>query len=168
MGTETRRKAMVSIAVAMAVAVVALVGAVGASGKKKPLKVSCDQLYAEIAKTGAQLEAQYNAMGFTIGTPDPGYPNDPPQDGFTAGGACKKQGKRVREGVGYMNDIHSEGEPPFPGEANPAIREYFWTWNETVTRTKKGRLRDAIALKCEKYIYDGSPSDPHNIQAYPC
>ena len=146
----------------------ALVSGDVAAKKHKPLKVSCEQLYAEIEKTGAQLQAQYNAMGYTIGTPDPAYPDYPALDGFLSGQACKKQGKRIRIGVGYMNDIHSEGEPPFPGETNPAIREYFWKWTETVTRTKKGRLRDAIALSCEKYIYDGSPGDPHNVQTFPC
>jgi hypothetical protein len=145
-----------------------LSGGVAAKKRHKPLKVSCEQLYAEIEKTGAQLQAQYNAMGFTIGTPDPAFPDAPAQDGFTSGGACKKQGKRIRMGVGYMNDIHSEGEPPFPGESNPAIREYFWTWTQTVTRTKKGALRNAIALSCKKYIYDGSPSDPGNVQSFPC
>ena len=72
------------------------------------------------------------------------------------------------EMVGYMNDIHSEGEPPFPGESNPAIREYFWTWTQTVTRTKKGALRNAIALSCKKYIYDRSPGDPGNVQTFAC
>ncbi|HEX2358617.1 MAG TPA: hypothetical protein VHH72_02240 [Solirubrobacterales bacterium] len=161
-------------AVALAAAVVALVGlgtAGLASGKKKhkPLKVSCEQLYAEIDKTGAQLQAKYNAIGFTIGLPDPAYPGDPPVDGFRSGQACKKQGKRIREGVGYMADIPSEGGPGFPGETNPAIREYFWTWSQTVTRTKKGRLRSAILnLKCEKYSYDGSPGNPGNVQTFPC
>lgn len=146
----------------------ALISGDVAAKKHKPLKVSCEQLYAEIEKTGAQLQAQYNTMGYTIGTPDPAFPTDPARDGFLSGQACKKQGKRIRIGVGYMNDIHSEGEPPFPGETNPAIREYFWTWTETVTRTKKGRLRDAIALSCEKYIYDGSPGDPQNVQTLAC
>jgi hypothetical protein len=160
--------------IALTAALVLLLGLAAAgtaSGKKKhkPLKVTCEQLYAEIDKTGAQLQAQYNAMGFTIGTPDPAYPDYPAADGFNSGQACKKQGKRIRMGVGYMNDIHSEGEPPFPGETNPAIREYFWTWSETVTRTKKGRLRDEITtLKCEKYVYEGSPSDPSDIQTFPC
>lgn len=129
-----------------------------ASGKKKgkPLKVTCEQLHAEIDKSGAQLAAQYNAMGFTI-------------DGVTPKNACQKLGKRVRQGGGFMNDIHNESDPPFPGEANPAVREYFWTWSETVTRTKKGRLRAVVTdLRCEKYIYDGSPSNPGNIQTLPC
>lgn len=142
----------------------------GAAAKKhKPLKVSCEQLYAKIDQTGAQLQAKYNAMGFTIGTPDPAYPDYPAQDGFTSAERCQKQGKRVRLGVGFMNDIHSEGEPPFPGETNPAIREYFWTWNQTVTRTKKGKLRSAItSIRCEKYSYEGSPGDPMDTQTFPC
>lgn len=158
----------VAFLVVLLLASAVLSGGVAAKKRHKPLKVSCEQLYAEIEKTGAQLQAQYNAMGFTIGTPDPAFPDAPAQDGFTSGGACKKQGKRIRMGVGYMNDIHSEGEPPFPGESNPAIREYFWTWTQTVTRTKKGALRNAIALSCKKYIYDGSPGDPGNVQSFPC
>jgi hypothetical protein len=151
-----------------------------AAGKKaKPLKVSCDQLYQEVNRTGAQLEQQYNAMGFTIGlpsplVPDPYDPAGPPSggdvvDGILHSGSCQKQGKRVRMGAGFLNDVHSEGEPPFPGETNPAIREYNWYWTETVTRTKSGALRDVVtSIKCDKSIYDGSPSDPHNIQTFPC
>jgi hypothetical protein len=159
-----------AIALAGALVVLTALGPAGiASGKKKKLKVTCEQLYAEIDKTGAQLQAKYNAMGFTIGTPDPAFPGSPPQDGFNSGQACKKQGKRIRQGVGYMNDIHSDGEPFFPGETNPAIREYFWTWNQTVTRTKKGKLRSAItSIGCEKYAYEGSPSNPQGTQTFPC
>ena len=165
--TRSLRTSVAFLAVLLLASAV-LSGGVAAKKRHKPLKVSCEQLYAEIEKTGAQLQAQYNAMGFTIGTPDPAFPDAPAQDGFTSGGACKKQGKRIRMGVGYMNDIHSEGEPPFPGESNPAIREYFWTWTQTVTRTKKGALRNAIALSCKKYIYDGSPGDPGNVQTFAC
>lgn len=143
-------------------------GGSAAAKKHKPLKVSCEQLYAEIEKTGAQLQAQYNAMGFTIGVPDPAFPGEPAQDGFISGKGCQKQGKRVRMGVGYMNDIPNE-DGGFPGETNPAIREYFWTWHETVVRTKKGRLRDTItSLSCEKYSYDGFANNPQNLQSYPC
>src|SRR5438876_11831446 len=100
---------------ATALVVLVGLGTVGiASGKKaKPLKVSCDQLYAEIDKTGAQLEAQYNARGFTIGVTDPEFPGDPAIDGFTHKGACQKQGKRVRMDGGFMNDVHTQGAPPF-------------------------------------------------------
>jgi hypothetical protein len=165
-----RRWLRISIApLAVLLLAFALVSGDVAAKKHKRLKVSCEQLYAEIDKTGAQLQAQYNAMGYTIGTPDPAFPTDPPRDGFLSGQACKKQGKRVRIGVGYMNDIHSEGEPPFPGETNPAIREYFWTWNQTVTRTKKGKLRNTISsIRCEKYSYEGSPGDPQGTQTFPC
>jgi hypothetical protein len=153
---------------ALLVLLTGVVHGAGATAKKhKPLKVSCEQLYAEIDKTGAQLQAQYNAMGFTIGTPEPD--GSPALDGFIHKNACQKQGKRIRMGGGFMNDIHSGGEPPFPGETNPSIREYFWTWSETVTRTKKGKLRSAItSLRCEKYAYSGSPSDPHDLQTFPC
>jgi hypothetical protein len=146
----------------------ALISGNAEAKKRKPLKVSCEQLYAEIERTGAQLQAQYNAMGFTIGVPDPLYPSDPPPDGFTAAERCRKFGKRVRQGVGFMNDVYLEG-PFFPGETNPAIREYFWTWTQTVTRTKKGKLRSAIvSLRCEKYIYEGPPSQPSGTQTLPC
>jgi hypothetical protein len=166
-----RRHLSATTVIIWLVVLVALATAGVASGHKKakPLKVSCDQLYAEIDKTGAQLQQQYNAMGFTIGVPDPAYPSDPPQDGVISGQGCKKLGKRVRQGVGYMLDIHSEGEPFFPGETDPAIREYDWYWDEIVTRTKKGALRDAIVnFKCEKSTYDGSPANPHNVQTLPC
>jgi hypothetical protein len=182
MSHHTRRLGVLVVATAV-VAVVGL-GTTGvASGKKKakPLKVSCDQLYQEVRNTGSQLQAHYNAMGFTIGlptsdVPDPDdptgpplYPGGPPIDGVVAGGACQKQGKRIREGNGFMIDIHSPGEPPFPGETNADIREYDWFWNEIVTRTKTGQLRDAVVnFRCEKYIYDGSYSDPHNVQTFSC
>jgi hypothetical protein len=66
-------------------------------------------------------------------------------------------------------DQNRRGHPPFPGETNPAVREYFWTWSETVTRTKKGKLRAAITeLRCEKYSYTGSPSNPQDLRTLPC
>lgn len=164
-----RTAGCVAVLVGVVAIGVLLGSATGAGAKKKRLKVSCEQLYAEIETTGAHLQAQYNAMGFTIGLPDPAYPTDPPRDGANSGGACKKQGKRIRMGNGFMIDIHSEGDPPFPGETNPAIREYDWFWGETVVRTKKGALRDTVTdFRCEKYAYDGSPGDPHNIQTFPC
>jgi hypothetical protein len=59
-----------------------------------------------------------------------------------AGGSKKK-----RQGAGYIADLHyrGDGSPPFPGETNPDIRAYFWSWTEIVTRTKKGRLIDTIS-----------------------
>jgi hypothetical protein len=168
MTLETRSLPLLSLlsAALLILAVAAMPGS--ATGKKKPLKVSCEQLYAEIEKTGAQLQAQYNAKGFTIGAPDPEYPDAPPRDGFTSAERCKKQGKRVRQGAGFMNDVRIESDPPFPGETNPAIREYFWTWTQTVTRTKKRKLRSEISLRCEKYAYEGSSSNPQNTQTFPC
>ena len=175
-----------AFAVATTLVTVVALGAAGSafgSGattvSKKKLKVSCDQLYVEIEKTGAQFQAQYNAKGFTIGLPsplipDPSDPSEPPTggdiaDGVGHGGACQKQGKTIRQGNGYMIDIHSDAEPPFPGEPNPGIREYDWLWNVTVKITKKGVLRDTVTnFRCKKYIYDGSPGDPSNIQTFPC
>jgi hypothetical protein len=147
-----------AIVPATALVVLAALGAgtAPAGGKGKPLTVTCEQLYAEVEKTGAQLQAQYNGMGFTI-------------DGFNAQHACQKQGKRVRLGGGFMSDVHHEFDPPFPGETNPAVREYFWTWSQTVTRTKKGRLRSAVtSIRCEKYIYAGNPSSPQGTVTLPC
>jgi hypothetical protein len=170
MSQNVRRLGAIALATSLLIAA-GLGIAASASGKKKgkPLKVSCDQLYAEIDKTGAQLQQQYNAMGFTIGTPSPAEPTLPPEDGFLHKNACQKEGKRVRMGGGFMNDIHSEGEPPFPGETNPAIREYFWTWSQTVRITKKRKLISTVTdIRCEKYIYEGSPGDPHGIQSFPC
>jgi hypothetical protein len=143
-----------------------LTGGAEAKKKHKPLKVSCEQLYAEIDKTGAQLQAQYNAMGYSIGVPS-GFGDV--IDGPGRGGACQKQGKRIRQGNGFMIDIHNDTDPPFPGETNPQIREYDWFWNEVVVRTKTGLLRDSVVnFRCEKYAYDGSPGDPHNIQTFAC
>jgi hypothetical protein len=166
MSRQTRRLGALFLATAL-VTVIGL-GTTGiASGKKaKPLKVSCDQLYAEIDKTGAQFQAQYNAMGFTIGVPNE---FGDVLDGARSGGACHKQGKRIRQGNGYMIDIHSASDRPFPGETNPQIREYDWFWDETVTRTKTRLLRVAVSnFRCEKYTYDGSPGDPHNVQTIAC
>jgi hypothetical protein len=129
-----------AILAATALALTAGLGAGTASaGKKgKKLKVTCEQLYDEVAKTGAQLQIQYNGMGYTM-------------DGFTTRNACQKQGKRVRIGGGFMHDVHREGDPPFPGETNPSVQEYFWTWDQTVTRTKKGKLRSVVTgIRCEK------------------
>jgi len=139
-----------------------------ASGKKKhkPLKVSCGQLSAEIVKTETQLQAQYNAMGYTIGVPDEFGDTI---DGIGHSQGCQKQGKRIRQGNGFMIDIHTSVDPPFPGETNPDIREYDWLWNEVVTVTKTGQLRDTVInFRCEKYTYDGGPFNPSNIQTFPC
>jgi hypothetical protein len=106
--TRSLRTSVAFLAVLLLASAV-LSGGAAAKKRHKPLKVSCEQLYAEIETTGAQLQAQYNAMGFTIGLPDPAYPTDPPRDGANSGGACKKQGKRIRMGNGFMIDIHSEG-----------------------------------------------------------
>jgi hypothetical protein len=156
-------------AVLMLVVAYALVGTADAKKRHFLPRPTCDQLHEEVAKTGPQLEAQYNAMGFTIGLPDPAFPGEEPIDGFLPKNACQTVGKRSRQGGGLMNDIHSAGEPPFPGETNPAIREYSWDWSESLTRTKKGKLRDAVtSIRCQKFSYYGPSSDPGNIQSFPC
>ena len=145
------------------------------------LPVRCeDPAYGNvIAQTGAQLVAQYNAMGFSIGSPqDVDAGGGSSIDGTTPGEACRYVGTRhlkggvstgVREGNGFMIDYKSDGEPPFPGETNPAIREYDWKWKEIVSNTKKGVLHGTISsLNCTKYSYDGGFNDPRNTQAYPC
>ncbi|MGH2956158.1 MAG: hypothetical protein ACRDL6_04095 [Solirubrobacterales bacterium] len=145
-------------AIVAALIIVVGLGAGTASGKKKGkrLKVTCEQLYAQVEKTGAQLQAQYNAMGFTV-------------DGYLGKNTCRKKGKRVRFGGGFMNDIQNDFDPPFPGETNPAVREYFWTWSQKVVRTKKGKLRSKVTdIRCEKYIYEGSPSSPQGVVTLPC
>lgn len=69
---ETRSLPQLSLLpVALLILVVAAMPG-SASGNKKPLKVSCEQLYAEIEKMGARLQAQFNAKGFTIGARPPG------------------------------------------------------------------------------------------------
>jgi hypothetical protein len=118
-------------------------------------------------------------MGFNIGSPqDVVEGGGTSIDGSGAGEACRYVGTRhlkggvstgVREGNGFMIDIKSEGEPSFPGETNPAIREYDWKWKEIVSNTRKGVMHGTISsLNCTKYSYDGSPSNPGNIQAFPC
>jgi hypothetical protein len=178
--SRTARTATIFIATCLVILfALGTAGLSSAKKKAKPLKVTCDQLYVEVRNVGAQLQSQYNAKGFTIGLPQPAVPDpddpsapidpSPPIDGVTSKGACQKQGKRVRMGGGFMSDVHSPGEPFFPGETNPAIREYFWYFSVTVTRLKTGALRDALTdVRCEKYIYDGSAVDPHNLQTLPC
>jgi hypothetical protein len=118
-------------------------------------------------------------MGFSIGSPqDVAAGGGTSIDGTGSGAACRYVGTRhlkggvstgVREGNGFVIDYLSEGQPPFPGETNPAIREYDWTWKELVSNTRKGVLHGSISgLKCTKYSYDGGFGDPHNIQAFPC
>jgi hypothetical protein len=177
---------------ALSIALVSLVGltagvATGAphatASKKKHryLPVKCeDPAYRTVLEqTGQQLVAQYNAMGFSIGSPaDVAEGGGQSIDGQTPGEACRYAGTKrykngvstgVREGNGFMIDYLSPGEAPFPGETNPAIREYDWKWKELVFHTKKGVLRGTVSsLNCTKYTYDGGFSQPSNIQPYPC
>jgi hypothetical protein len=49
------------------------------------------------------------------------------------------------------------------------VREYFWTWSETVTRTKKGKLRAAITeLKMrEVHLHRESLEPPRIFRRFP-
>ena len=128
------------------VAVIALcVGQLGASaaspsaGAAAKLKVTCEQLYDQIDKTAVRLAAQFDAKGSSI-------------DLIGSAQRCYKEGKRTRRGKGYMIDT-----PPIPGEADPAVSDYYYSWVQVVTRTKKGKLRSAISdFKCARTIVDNS------------
>jgi hypothetical protein len=144
-----------------------------------PVRCQDPDYFAVIDKTGKQLIAQYNAMGFAIGSPaDIAEGGGHSIDGETPGEACRYAGTKhlkggistgVREGNGFMIDYLSPGQPPFPGETNPAIREYDWKWKELVSNTRKGVLHGTISMiNCTKYSYEGSFSQPGDAQAYPC
>jgi hypothetical protein len=152
------RSTRMSIHLIAAAALILLLATGAATAKKhKPLKVTCDQLHAQIFKTAEQFRSQYNAMGFTI--------EDAPE-GFLVGGGCKKFGKRTRQGSAYMADVHHSGDndPPFPGEANPDVLEYHWLWNETVTVTKKRKLVSTVSdFRCVKDVFTQL-----DIQEVPC
>jgi hypothetical protein len=181
----SRAAAAVLIAVLTALLVLASgPGQATAGGHKhrhRYLPVRCEdpRYRAVIAQTGDQLVAQYNAMGFSIGsTQDVATGGGSSIDGTTPGEACRYVGTRhlkggvstgVREGNGFLIDYLSEGEPPFPGETNPAIREYDWKWKELVSNTKKGVMRGTVSgITCTKYSYDGGFSNPSNVQGFPC
>ena len=173
-GMGRRTTSWVAVFVGVVAIGVQLDSATEAGAKKKRLKVSCEQLYAEIETTGAQLQAQYNAMGFTIGLPDPAYPTVPPIITATYAAALDTPDSAtfavtVRAGAAGVPSVTNDAVATTPGETNPAIREYDWFWGETVVSTKKGALRDTVTdFRCEKYTYDGGPGDPHNIQTFPC
>ncbi len=168
-------------ALVLLIAISALAGGAEAKKRHKYLAVRCDESFREVLdQTGLQVAARYNAMGFNIGSAqDIATGGGSSIDGVLPGEACRYVGKRrlkggvstgVREGKVFMSDYLSEGEPPFPGETNTAIREYDWSWKELVARTKKGVLYGTIegSISCTKASYEGSPYDPHSIQEYPC
>jgi hypothetical protein len=174
-----RRLAM--SALLLLVAIWAVAG--GAQAKKRhsylPVRCGTVALHNVVVQTGQQLIAQYNAKGFDIGSPqDVATGGGTSIDGVEAGEGCRYAGTRhlkggvstgVREANGFMNDYMSEGEPPFPGEPNPAIREYDWKWKELVSNSRKGVLHGTVSsINCTKYTYDGGPSNPGNVQGYPC
>jgi hypothetical protein len=183
---DDSRTAMAAAIVALAALLViaSVPGPAMARGHKhrnRYLPVRCeDPNYRNvIAQTGVQLVAQYNAMGFHIGSPqDVVAGGGMSIDGALPGEACRYAGTRhlkggvstgVREGNGFMNDYLSPGQAPFPGETNPAIREYDWKWKELVSNSRKGVLHGSIStLNCTKYSYDGGFGDPGNIQGFPC
>ena len=102
------------------------------------LKVTCDQMTAEIDKTASRLAQEYNAKGSSI-------------DFSGSFQRCAKQGKRTRQGKGYMVDDY-----PIPGEPDPTVSDYYYQWTQVVTRTKKGKLRSTVSdLKCDKSIATG-------------
>lgn len=149
--------------------------------KHRYLPVRCNDpdYHAVLEQTGEQLVAQYNAMGFSIGgSADIAEGGGKSIDGQTPGEACRYAGTRhlkggastgVREGNGFVVDYLSPGQPPFPGETNPAIREYDWKWKELVSNTRKGVLHGKVSMiNCTKYSYAGSFSQPGDSQAYPC
>lgn len=188
MGKEAgRTRAAAAIAVLGALMLVASgPGQATARHRNRNLPVQCNlAFFGVILKTGSQLEAQYNAMGFHIGSPNDiaeggTNTNGRPIDGVGTKEACRYVGTRhfkngvstgVREGAGLMSDILSDGDPPFPGETNPAIREYDWSWKEIVSHNKKGVLVGTISgpVGCTKASYDGYPlSEVKNYQQYPC
>ena len=155
------RSTRMSIPLIAALALALVLAAGAATAKKhKPLKVTCDQLHAQIFQTAERFRSQYNAMGFTI--------EDAPE-GFLVGGGCKKFGKRTRQGTAYMADVHHSGDndPPFPGETNPEIVEYHWFWDETVTIKKKRKLINTVSnFRCVKYSLDDSA--PNGFNEVPC
>jgi len=144
-----------------------------------PVRCNDPDFHAVLEKTGEQLVAQYNAMGFAIGRPaDVAAGGGKSIDGQNPGEGCRYAGTKhlkggvstgVREGNGFMIDYLSPGQPPFPGETNPAIREYDWKWKELVSNTRKGVLRGTVSsINCTKYAYAGSFSQPGPGVAYPC
>ena len=134
-----RRGRLAALLVAStAVAAGALLGPSASAGGGKTLKVSCEQLYVEIDKTAERLAAEYDAKGASI-------------DLIGSAQRCYKEGKRTRRGKGYMVDT-----PPIPGETDEGVSDYYYSWVQIVTRTKKGKLRSVISgLKCDRTKYEG-------------
>ena len=136
------------------------IGANADAKKHKRLRLTCDQTTEEIAKTAEQYRTRYNAMGFTI---------EPAPYGVLVSGGCKNVAPLTRRGRAFMADVHHSGDndPPFPGETNPNVVEYHWFWDETVARTKKGKLRDTVTnFTCVKDI--AGSSAPSGLTEVPC
>jgi hypothetical protein len=138
----------------------ALLSAGGAAAKKhKRLRLTCDQAQQEIFSSAEQFRQQHNATGWTI---------EPAPDGVLVGG-CKNVAPLTRQGTAYLADVHhgDDGSPPFPGETNPDVYAYHWFWTETVSRTKKGRLRDTVIdFRCEREAI--GPAPYFDILVLPC
>jgi hypothetical protein len=131
------RRLAVFLAGSAAIAAVGVLLSAAAAGGPKPLKVSCDQMYVEIDKTATRLAGEYDAKGASI-------------DLIGSAQRCYKEGKRTRRGKGYMVDT-----PPIPGEAEPGVSDYYYSWVQVVTRTKNGKLRSVISgLECDRTKYE--------------
>ena len=176
---DIRRVAMITLV--LLVAISGLAGSAEAKKRHSYLPVRCqDPRYRNVLEqTGVQLVAQYNAMGFSIGGPqDIAAGGGRSIDGENPGEGCRYVGTKhlkggastgVREGNGFMIDYLSPGQAPFPGETNPAIREYDWKWKELVSNTRKGVMHGTISLlNCTKYSYNGSFDNPGTAQGFPC
>jgi hypothetical protein len=143
-------------------------GAAAKKRKKSAPRVTCQRFLTIVEQTARELEAQYNSIGFSIESPADVI-DGRTVDGYLVKNSCRRVGKRSRQGGGLLSDILSEGQPPFPGETNPEIKEYGWSWTELVTKTRKGKILDAVSdLRCQKYTYSGSAYDPHDIQTFAC
>jgi hypothetical protein len=153
------RRLLMATALLLLATAVALSG--GAAAKKhKRLRLTCDQTTNAIFQTAEQYRAEYNAKGYTI---------EPAPEGLLVGSGCRNVGKLTRQGSAYMADVHysDDGSPPFPGETNPDVYAYHWQWSETVSRTKKGRIRSSVTdFTCTREAY--GPPPEFDIQVLPC
>ncbi|HEY7267781.1 MAG TPA: hypothetical protein VH501_08815 [Solirubrobacterales bacterium] len=156
----TIRKPLIAISLLLIATALVVAGGAVAKKKHKRLRLTCDQTTEEIFKTAEQFRQQHNAAGWTI---------EPAPDGLLVGSGCKNVAPRTRQGSAYLADVHypDDGSPPFPGETNPSVYAYHWFWTETVTRTRKGRLRDTITdSHCQREAI--GPAPDFDIQVLPC
>jgi hypothetical protein len=142
----TRLRAATALAACVTLAAMVLTPTTGAGSGAQAAKqagVTCNQLHAEIDKKAAEFVAQYNAQGSSIDL----------QGSFQR---CNKLGKRALQGKGYFVDV-----APIPGETNPEVNDWYYSWVQVVTRTKKGKLRSTISnFRCDKTIGGGGNTQP--------